>query len=288
MVPRGSLKLVLACVWLLGALLLASPPFFPAAASVESHQKVSEHVSTGGANCAGCHGKLTARKVVHPPAAEGCDSCHDFREKGGKAAVKLAAPAGELCFTCHADKQEQLKAKRSQHPPAFDSCTSCHDPHSADAPRLLKAGGADLCYACHADRQEEAEKKKFVHEPTKDIGCAACHDPHASDFAPALRGAVNDLCLACHGLGGKGAAVSAVLTGSSVPKGYADGAQKIVLGADGLGHPVVGHPVSGVPDPSRKGQALSCSSCHSPHAGNTRQMYRGDLRGQQLCDACHK
>jgi len=60
----------------------------------------------------------------------------------------------------------------------------------------------------------------------------------------------------------------------------------------GLGHPVQGHPVSDVPDPkdvTKVRVALSCLTCHQPHASAQANLLVKDQEANMaFCDTCHK
>ncbi|HLG18026.1 MAG TPA: cytochrome c3 family protein [Blastocatellia bacterium] len=297
-----TIKWAAMIVWLVGGLVwVASGPTAAAPTAgttpglggpAVAHPTSVKHVKIGKADCKDCHGDLVKQKNVHPPAADGCTTCHEYNETGEGAEIKQAIEGNDLCFTCHTEKQEDLKNKKFTHPPAEADCTTCHNPHSSDVSDMLKAPAIDLCFACHTDKQEEFNTKKFTHAPLKDLGCPTCHNPHASDVAPILKAEKNTICTSCHKLNAKlqrKAEGTFVAFGDTVVTAeYLSRAKKILLSPDGKGHPYVGHPVSGVADPSAKEKHLACTSCHNPHFGNYVQRFQKDLRGQALCDTCHK
>lgn len=252
----------------------------------------ADHKKIGKAECTSCHGELIKHTVMHAPA-EGCETCHEYKEDGDKAQVNFTMKGNELCFTCHTEKQEELQKKTSKHPPAEDNCANCHDPHSTDNPRMLKMPLGELCVTCHTERQEEFDKKKFSHPPVRELGCITCHDPHATNNKPLLKAEPNNVCLACHKFKRSEPTYGpdeklTIFPGTAIPAAYPSRARKVILGSDGKGHPFIGHPVGGIPDPSNKEKQLTCVSCHNPHAGNFRQMFQNDIRGQELCLRCHK
>jgi len=252
----------------------------------------ADHKKIGKAECTTCHGELIKHAVMHVPA-EGCETCHEYKEEGDKAQINPTVKGNELCFTCHTEKQEDLTKKISKHAPAEDNCTNCHDPHSTDNPRMLKMPLNELCVTCHTEKQEDFDKKKFSHPPARELGCVTCHNPHATDNKPLLKAKVNNVCLACHSLkAGADVVVKdgkfALFPETLIPAGYPDKAKKVILGSDGRGHPFMGHPVDGVPNPAKKDTELACVSCHNPHAGNYVQMFQKDLKGQALCLSCHQ
>lgn len=252
----------------------------------------ADHKKIGKTECINCHRELIKHSVMHAPA-EGCDACHEYTENEQKAQVNFTIKGNELCFTCHPEKQEAFKKKNAKHPPVEDDCTNCHDAHSTDNPRMLKMPLGELCVTCHPDKQEEFEKKKFSHAPVRELGCVVCHDAHAADYKPLLKAEPNTLCLACHKYNPNERTYgpdekTKIFPDTSIPAAYPGKARKVVLGSNGRGHPFIGHPVGGIADPAHKDKQLTCMSCHNPHAGNFRQMFQNDIRGQELCLGCHK
>ncbi len=135
--------------------------------------------------CYACHDKKAfTRKTVHAPVAGGmCLSCHG-PHASDEMALLLKKP-GDVCLECHEEvlkkphvvatfpsrdhpvlstkkmkvpgedkkwKMTELDRKDPARPGKPFYCGSCHDPHSTQAPRLLRfnaASGMDLCLHCH-------------------------------------------------------------------------------------------------------------------------------------------
>jgi predicted CXXCH cytochrome family protein len=164
----------------------------------------------------GCHAALVKVAHVHPPAAEGCENCHEATQgthpDSTRHNFKLVQEGGKLCAQCH----DAFPGTRSRHVPVAEGeCMSCHDPHGSAEPKLLKRPLNDLCFECH----ERAEFR--VHAVVGvDLGgshplsgavdparkgerftCVSCHEPHASDSPRLWRYAAQDafdLCGRCH------------------------------------------------------------------------------------------
>ena len=296
MSPKKKIPLVLFACWSIGVLFwtvsssTSLPTRLSPSASKTTPSATAKHPKIGKADCKECHGALVKRKNLHPVAEE-CGNCHEYSETKEAGEVKLLGEGAALCLTCHVDKQEDFANKKFKHAAAEADCTVCHNPHSTDEPVLLKDKANSLCFMCHSDKEEELTKKAFAHAPIKDVGCIACHNPHTADHSPLLKVQVNDLCMTCHRMSAdsrKDPASALILSQRSMPAGYAGKARKVVLDRDEKGHPYIGHPVSNVPDPSEPKKMMSCLSCHSPHAGKVRQMFKGDVSKGQLCDRCHK
>jgi predicted CXXCH cytochrome family protein len=175
------------------------------------------------------------------------------------------APAAPSCADkpCHGT----LVRVAHPHPPAREDCASCHAPTGAAHPDSARAGfklvaeGGELCAPCH----EAFPGRESVHPPVAGGECLSCHDPHGSAQQRLLKQPLNALCFQCHEAGDfKVHAVVGVTLGS-------------------------GHPLGGAPDPARKGETLSCVSCHDPHASDTPRLWRfGATTTFDLCGNCHR
>jgi predicted CXXCH cytochrome family protein len=106
-----------------------------------------------------------------------------------------------------------------------------------------------------------------------------------------LRVASNDLCLACHSPAGQDASASefpdALRGHVPADESRFEGAPRVQLGANGLGHPVLKHPVSGPSNPRLKERPFECSSCHRPHAASTENLLFAPA-GWVFCSQCHR
>ena len=207
--------------------------------------------------CFRCHTKFEELyKFQHAAAKLGeCAVCHDPHSSDNKSLL-VAARINDVCFKCHAD--DATRRAWVHKPIAEKGCTTCHDAHGGDYRfNLADAEGNALCLKCHAG---VGEKVKVKHKALDRYGCTACHSPHASDNAKGLVKAVNALCVSCH-------------------QDQRDGAH--------IGSFSGRHPVSGVPDPRRKGQDLSCTSCHVPHGSDNPKLFLASATPQNLCQSCH-
>jgi predicted CXXCH cytochrome family protein len=164
----------------------------------------------------GCHGALVKAAHVHPPAAEGCENCHEAT--GGthpdstRSGFRLVQQGGALCAQCH----DPFAGTKSRHAPVAEGeCLACHDPHASAQPKLLRRPLNDLCFECH---EHEAFRVHAVvgvdlggshplsggADPARKgerFTCVSCHEPHASDSPRLWRfGAQEafDLCGRCH------------------------------------------------------------------------------------------
>jgi predicted CXXCH cytochrome family protein len=162
-------------------------------------------------DCTTCHAALTQRKVVHAAMRKmACGDCHRPTQRLGKckstagSAWTLTRPQGELCGSCHVEKD--LGAKFAVKHELKGRCVECHDAHGSDEPRLLRASGKKLCLSCHDGRSGKRDvktrvdlTKKVVHAAVEKLDCQACHDAgHGGALPKLLRKAQPDLCYECH------------------------------------------------------------------------------------------
>lgn len=148
--------------------------------------------------CIECHGDLVEHEVMHTPAADACDNCHEstgsphpgYGEKG----FALVDRMPDLCFYCH----EELTAQAHEHQPVESrQCLACHDAHGSSEPLLLQLPEQELCLFCHnrtyrSDTSETVNIRQLIrgkgmaHTAITDMGCLICHQAHGSDFRQIL------------------------------------------------------------------------------------------------------
>jgi len=198
--------------------------------------------------CFKCHkdlGKLADSSEAHPPFASGeCTSCHELQGD----TFKFTAEGNALCYTCHADKEEDVSKKKHVHGAVeMAGCAGCHSPHGTENKHQLLKTPPELCYGCHSDKEEYVKQVKYPHGAMDAKGtCAACHDPHASDFDKLLKAEENmELCLKCHGRVRKAS------------QGYVMNMKRWLMD-----------------NPERHGPILTgdCAACHNPHGSNNWRM----------------
>lgn len=253
--------------------------------------------------CQECHVRLVlGPRVVHPPVADDCLTCHDVSLAPDATTITLIDTAPDLCLLCHEDIQEQAQAAEVPHGALeLATCTDCHNPHASDQDSLIALPGAGVCIECHEDQVPVAGEQG--HGVVDLVGCNACHEPHGGSETVLLRRTGNELCLSCHD-----AAIAAIPDAAD----GADGADEVEtvevldrfelapdqvrsvatlrLSADGRGHPVVNHPVSGTPGAGETSFAgeLGCLSCHDPHkGGSTLLLVAGAVTASESCRQCH-
>lgn len=160
--------------------------------------------AAGGKLCAMCHKDHPRKddKVVHKPVEDrNCTACHVPHASNQKGL--LAAPASELCSTCHAPLVERGQHSKSAHPMKTDKvvCSSCHTPHSSNEEHLLVNGPIRTCINCHqtASHGHPLGEDRLDPRTGKAITCVTCHDPHGTAFSYTLRGDQSrGLCIECH------------------------------------------------------------------------------------------
>ena len=177
------------------------------------------------------------------------------------AADSLAQPGGCARTGCHA----AFTGKASVHAPVAEGmCSPCHETAAGAKPRLVNGDEpSKTCGECH-EVAAEVEHAKTPHPPAAE-GCLDCHTPHASNEPHLLRSKQPDLCYGCHE---KAELAVHVIAGLQQDKG---------------------HPLSAEHDPSRKGEPLTCVSCHEPHASAGPRLFRWQAKSAfELCQHCHK
>ncbi|MBI4847367.1 MAG: hypothetical protein HY808_02140 [Nitrospirae bacterium] len=214
-------------------------------------QKDYFHMKDHG-QCKGCH-KLEPGDADRKPV-----NISGFRAEGLKDNNMFA---GSTCYSCH----NGLTSSPFVHgPAAVWSCLSCHEAESKPV-YSVKKPDTKICFGCHVEQKEDWYSKKYFHGPFSVGKCAICHNPHSSENPFNLIKPAWELCLSCH-----------------PDKG---GGEHIIAG---YFFNITYHPTHGKPDPLRKGQELSCSSCHNPHASNSQKLWRLNVgSGFELCRKCH-
>lgn len=243
---------------------------------------------------------LTTKKPHKPLATDDCQVCHT-PQHGSDQPSLLQKPVAETCFKCHARFEELYKFQHSA--ARLGRCTGCHDPHSsANQGLLVDKDPRGLCFRCH---QDDITMRKWVHAPVLTKGCIACHDAHGGEYRNSFADAEGKgLCLSCH----KGVGVTAKKKhlaierygctvchdphGANQPKGLVKPVNALCLSChaaqkDGRHVVSMGHKVEGGPDPHDVKKDFTCVSCHDPHGGPGKGLFRIDADGMGMCAYCH-
>ncbi len=141
--------------------------------------------------CKECHSDLVEFAVMHYPAEDACDNCHEAtgeEHPGENRGFKLMDQSPALCFYCH----EEIPQQDHPHQPLVKgSCLDCHDVHGSAETALLKSPEQELCLSCHnktytTDSSETINIRRLVkgkmlpHSAIEGGGCVACHQAHGS------------------------------------------------------------------------------------------------------------
>ncbi len=151
-----------------------------------------------GTACTECHSNMVEYGVMHYPAGDACDNCHESTGASHPHADSMGftlmdrIPA--LCYYCH----EEPEAPDHGHEPfGKGDCMSCHDAHGSSEPALLKLPEQELCLSCHnreyatdssvtANIRRLIMGEKVVHSAIPGGGCIVCHQSHGSDYRELL------------------------------------------------------------------------------------------------------
>ena len=244
-------------------------------------------------SCIDCHSNILANQIIHTPAEESCDYCHE--SNGNEHPIenlkgfKLSEDMPGLCFICH----EEFQGKIIHAPVEAGECVFCHSPHSSSNPALLKViPTADLCFECH---DAEITENKFNHQPVSEGNCQTCHNPHKSNERSLLKSEMPGLCFSCHEKSGQ------EMTAKYIHPPFEDdcrnchtvhgSSEKNLIDQTGIdlcynchdnvkesieNHPIVHEAVN---------EKSACMNCHSPHA-SSREKYLVS-ESIELCLQCH-
>ncbi len=187
------------------------------------------------------------------------------------------------CASCHEDKTKG----KAVHSAIAMGCTTCHEVKTEGETTTvaLTSPKDQLCFTCHEKAKEEVK-----HGPYEKGSCVSCHDPHTSDFPKQLRAELNaNFCLECHGPRKDIPEKLALFKSQEITRDEFVQIPKIFLSADhASGHPIDGHPTTGIPNPMKPEEKLTCTSCHATHASTEAKLLpHPDKEGRDVCAQCH-
>ncbi len=246
-----------------------------------------------GPTCLTCHKYKIDNPVIHPPAEESCDACHEStgseHPKEGRKGFTLTDKMPDLCYMCH----EESQGKNAHAPVESGECNACHSVHSSENQGLLLiAPTSKLCFECH---DAEIANNKVNHYPVGEGDCQACHDPHKSDQSSLLKSEMPALCFSCH------EETAQEMTTEYIHPPFEDACNNchsphgstqkylmdqsvqelcymchddIMVSVDTLPY------VHGIVNEKK-----TCTNCHSPHASAQEKFLISE--GKELCLGCH-
>jgi len=154
------------------------------------------NAGAGGANqemaCTECHSDMMQQPVMHYPAEDACDNCHESTgasHPGDSIGFTLMDQSPALCFYCH---EESTGLEHPHLPVEQGNCLGCHDAHGSQEGALLKYAEKDLCLSCHNKSYESdtsrtvnirrlVSGKMHAHSAIEGGGCISCHLAHGSE-----------------------------------------------------------------------------------------------------------
>jgi len=149
-------------------------------------------------SCRDCHSELLEHEVLHYPAEDACDNCHEAtgasHPSEDSLGFRLMDRVPDLCHYCH---DGPVLQGFPHHPYANGECMACHDAHGSSGPSLLRLPDPELCLGCHrrdirTDTTETVNIRRLVtgrnqaHSAIELGGCMSCHLSHGSDFRALL------------------------------------------------------------------------------------------------------
>lgn len=147
--------------------------------------------------CTECHTDLVGNEVMHYPAEDACDNCHEStgnEHPGDSLGFVLMDLIPTLCFYCH---EEGIETEHPHMPVSQGSCLDCHDAHGSSYPMILKSDEKELCLSCHdkSYKSDSSETKNIgrllkgkmiPHSAIEGGGCMVCHKSHGTDYQSLL------------------------------------------------------------------------------------------------------
>jgi predicted CXXCH cytochrome family protein len=149
-------------------------------------------------DCRECHSDLLEKEMMHYPAEDACDNCHEStgasHPSGDSLGFRLMDRVPELCYYCH---EEPMSQSSAHGPHLRGECLACHDAHGSETRSLLMEPDPVLCLSCHkqifrTDSTEVSNIRQLVggrkraHSAIALGGCMSCHKPHGSAFRALL------------------------------------------------------------------------------------------------------
>lgn len=275
------------------------------------------------ADCRSCHDAhgsehphMLRGVSQHTPFGEGsCEACH---RKPRGTRVRLLQEGGALCEACHGDLSQPGENFVVHTAVRQGRCVECHDPHLADRPGLLRAGGGELCFSCHPDIAARAQGPGA--HPALEDGCDSCHDAHHSERSAMLLDDKDELCRACHDASDPelsrkhfaadmttarcsschdphGSTSMPLIANGSIHAPFREGcsnchdgsASVLVESGNALCetcHDDIVETASTAAVPHPAMEAVECVDCHSPHASRQPKLLRAP--GGEICLDCHE
>jgi predicted CXXCH cytochrome family protein len=178
------------------------PPVAQPAPAQRSPAPSAAQPPAGGERCTGCHAPLVQGAVVHGAIEKhACTACHRaVTAEAGKCRSQTASKWAlvrtepELCYGCHARKDQQ----KSVHTVIRQgSCLSCHAAHSSGFAGLITQPREKVCFECHD--ADTLATKPVKHAPVSEGRCLDCHDAHGGNLPNNVKAESGSaFCLKCH------------------------------------------------------------------------------------------
>jgi predicted CXXCH cytochrome family protein len=159
--------------------------------------------------CRGCHAQkitdMLAKPRMHWPVVEGesCLTCHN--PHASKDAGLIRGTTISTCGKCHADTIQRGARSPTKHDPVVGGqCGACHDPHSGDAPLMMKNPSiVEGCGTCHDWLKHSShpmgEKFRDPRNKNLEVQCLSCHRSHGTEYRHMMPyPTTSEVCTKCH------------------------------------------------------------------------------------------
>ena len=144
-------------------------------------------------------GQVMSCESCHGPSGDHCADPETVAPAVTFKDTEEAQKKLDMCFGCHAERENTSGFKRSAHIAGGVTCDKCHQPHdAATSDKLLPRNISSVCAGCHQEKLGLGllnERHRMLEEM---VSCVDCHDQHGPADRSQLGGFKQDVCYKCH------------------------------------------------------------------------------------------